>query len=91
MEQRTCPVCRKRHYLSHPLTNIICGCGAKYYGATQTWLDRKINKEKIDRNTALSILKEFSRDMYPSYDLFGKPTLVIDRDKFEVIRHKYLD
>lgn len=45
----------------------------------------------IDRDTALAILKEFSRDMYPSYDLFGKKTLVIDRDKFEAIRSKYLD
>lgn len=45
----------------------------------------------IDRDTALAILKEFSRDMYPSYDLYGNKTLVIDRDKFEVIRSKYLD
>ena len=44
-----------------------------------------------DRDTALAILKEFSRDMYPSYDLFGNKTLVINRDKFEAIRAKYLD
>lgn len=50
-----------------------------------------MESNKIDRDTALAVLKEFSRDMYPSYDLFGKPTLVIDRDKFEVIRKKYLD
>ena len=48
-------------------------------------------ERKNDRETALSILKELSRDMYPSYDLFGNKTLVIDRDKFERIRKKYLD
>jgi hypothetical protein len=45
----------------------------------------------FDRYTSLSILKELSRDMYPSYDLFGNKTLVINRDKFEAIRKKYLD
>lgn len=45
----------------------------------------------IDRNTALSVLKEFSRDMYPSYDLFGRKTLVMRREQFEDIREKYLD
>lgn len=45
---------------------------------------------EFDRGTALAILKEFSRDMYPSYDLFGNKTLVISRDKFEEIRKKYL-
>ena len=45
----------------------------------------------FDRDTSLSILKELSRDMYPSYDLFGNKTLVINRDKFEAIRKKYLD
>ena len=44
-----------------------------------------------DRDTALSVLKDLSRYMYPSYDLFGNKTLVIDRDKFEAIRAKYLD
>lgn len=48
-------------------------------------------KFKIDRATALEVLKEFSRDMYPSLDLFGRKTLVINRDKFEAIRKKYLD
>ena len=45
----------------------------------------------FDRKTALEVLKDLSRDMYPSYDLFGNKTLVIDRDKFEAIRHFYLD
>lgn len=47
--------------------------------------------KNFDRDTALSILKEFSRDMYPSHDLFGNKTLVINRYKFENIRKKYLD
>ena len=46
---------------------------------------------EFDRYTALEVLKDLSKDMYPSYDLFGKKTLVIDRDKFEAVRAKYLD
>ena len=45
----------------------------------------------FDRRTALEVLKDVSRHMYPSYDLFGRKTLVIDRYKFEEIRAKYLD
>lgn len=45
----------------------------------------------IHRLHALAVLKDLSKDMYPSYDLFGNKTLVINRDKFEVIRKKYLD
>lgn len=45
----------------------------------------------FDRQTALDVLKDLSAQMYPSYDLFGNKTLVIDRDKFEKIRAKYLD
>lgn len=44
-----------------------------------------------DRDTALAILKEFSRDMRPSLDIFGNKILTIRRDKFEAIRKKYLD
>lgn len=44
-----------------------------------------------DRATALSVLKDISRCMYPSYNLFGEKTLVINRDQFEAIRKKYLD
>lgn len=43
------------------------------------------------RRVALEVLKDLSKHMYPSYDLFGKKTLVIDRDKFETVRAKYLD
>ena len=45
----------------------------------------------IDRDTALAILKDLSAYMQPSYDLFGRKILVIDRDRFELIRKKYLD
>lgn len=44
-----------------------------------------------ERDIALLILKDLSKDMRPSTDLFGNGTLVIDRDKFEAIRKKYLD
>ena len=46
---------------------------------------------KYDRDTALAVLKEFSRDMRPDYDMFGDPILRIRREKFEGIRKKYLD
>lgn len=45
----------------------------------------------MDRNTALSVLQDLSNRMYTNYDLFGKPTLVVNRDDFETIRAKYLD
>lgn len=51
----------------------------------------KVPALEINRATALSVLKEFSRDMYPSNDIFGKPTLVMSRKAFEAIRKKYLD
>lgn len=54
--------------------------------------DESLKKDfGFDRATALMVLKELSRDMYPDYDIFGKGTLVIDRDKFEAIRKKFLD
>ena len=46
---------------------------------------------KFDRETALMVLKDLSTRMYPSLDLFGNKTLVISRDKFELVRRKYLD
>lgn len=48
-------------------------------------------KIKIDRPTALAVLKDLSKHMYPSCDLFGTDTLVINRTDFEVVRKKYLD
>lgn len=56
-------------------------------------VDRLLQKREanLNRDTALAVLKEFSRDMYPSYDIFGEPTLVMKRTDFEKIRHKYLD
>ena len=47
--------------------------------------------EKYDRRTALRVLQDLSTRMYPNLDLFGRPTLVIDRDKFEEVRKKWLD
>ena len=43
-----------------------------------------------DRDTALSILKDFSKVMYVNYDLFGRKILCIKTDEFEAIRKKYL-
>lgn len=47
--------------------------------------------EKFDRNTALSVLKDLSKDMYVDCDLFGNKVLSISVDKFEEVRKKYLD
>lgn len=49
------------------------------------------NEHSFDRGTALSLLKDLSKHMYPNYDIFGEKTLVIRRDYFEDIRKKYLD
>ena len=40
----TCPVCGKVHEIKHPLLNIVCDCGAKYYAKCEIWLDRKTGK-----------------------------------------------
>lgn len=53
-------------------------------------LDKDARKE-VNRHTALMVLKELSNNMYPNNDIFGNGTLVIDRDKFESIRKKFLD
>ena len=53
-------------------------------------LDKDARKE-VNRYTALMVLKELSNNMYPNNDIFGNGVLVIDRDKFESIRKKFLD
>lgn len=47
--------------------------------------------QKFDRKTALLVLKDLSKDMYKSCDLFGNDSLYISVYKFEAIRKKYLD
>lgn len=47
--------------------------------------------EKYDRLTALRVLQDLSKRMYPNFDLFGRKTLVINREKFEEVRSKWLD
>ena len=54
--------------------------------------EKQIKEPEIyDRKTALRVLQDISNKMYPNLDIFGKPTLVIDRPKFEEVRKKYLD
>ena len=48
-------------------------------------------EERLERKTALRVLQDLSKRMYPNLDLFGHPTLVIDRPEFEEVRKKYLD
>ena len=52
-----------------------------------------INDDSIefDRDTALAVLKAISKHMYASHDIFGDPTLVINRYRFEAVRKKFLD
>ena len=47
--------------------------------------------EIYDRKTALRVLQDLSKKMYPNLDIFGRPTLVINRADFEEVRKKYLD
>lgn len=49
------------------------------------------DKNIMDRHTALCVLKDISKDMRAVNDIFGNPVLIIDRDKFEAVRKKYLD
>ena len=35
-----CPFCGRVHNRSHPLLNVICDCGSKYYAWCNLWLDR---------------------------------------------------
>lgn len=55
----------------------------------EEWVnDRSV---EYDRDTALAVLKALSANMYASHDLFGEPTLVINRYRFEAVRKKFLD
>lgn len=76
-------------------TDGYCGCSSyitiESNGECDSYYVPLPETTIMDRDTALAVLKELSRDMYPSHDLFGNGTLVVDRDKFEVIRKKYLD
>lgn len=35
-----CPFCGTEHERRHPLANVICSCGSKYYAWDDLWLDR---------------------------------------------------
>lgn len=53
--------------------------------------ERIIDQVVDDRYTTMMLLKELSKHMYSSHNIFGDETLVIRREAFEVIRKKYLD
>lgn len=89
-----CSECRESWndiYSNVSMEETCPNCGALINEDETEYIENSKRSKSFDRNTSLSILKELSRDMRPSYDLFGKKTLVIDRDKFEAIRKKYLD
>lgn len=54
----------------------------------EAWIEEPI---EFDRKTALIVLQAISHKMYPSLDIFGNKTLVINRYEFEAIRQKFLD
>lgn len=73
-----------------------CRCGGDttkcdFYPEKRKKHNHNSYSSPFDRPTALAVLKDLSAHMYPSYDLFGGGTLVIDRPDFEEIRKKYLD
>lgn len=63
----------------------------EYSSYTNTQNQMAVTNINIDRTTALAVLKDLSKCMYPSNDIFGGKTLVINRTDFEAIRKKYLD
>ena len=44
---RVCPFCNRKQY-SHPNTNTLCPCGAKYYVFENWWLNRKTGERRIN-------------------------------------------
>lgn len=46
---------------------------------------------EFDRDTALMVLKAISSHMYLSHNIFGEKTLVINLNRFEAVRKKFLD
>lgn len=50
----------------------------------------KLEYIEYDRDTALQVIKDFSKVMRVSNDLFGRKILCIGTEDFEVIRSKYL-
>ena len=54
----------------------------------QEWINDKTIE--FDRDTAVMVLKALVKHMHPSTDLFGNKTLVIDRNRFEAVRKKFL-
>ena len=55
----------------------------------EAWVNDDL--DDFDRDTALAVLKAISKHMHPSHNIFGEPTLVINRYRFEAVRKKFLD
>ena len=55
----------------------------------EKWIDD--DSVNFDRGTALMVLNALSSHMHASHDIYGNPTLVINRHRFEAVRKKYLD
>ena len=62
-----------------------------YFDDKSNYIKRAKNTIAYDRRTALCVLKDLSHYMRPSLDMFGEKILTIKRDKFEIVRKKYLD
>ena len=55
----------------------------------EAWINDK--SVKFDRDTALAVLEAISKHMHHSQNMYGDPTLVINRHRFEAVRKKFLD
>lgn len=100
MKCRDCNYCEKGWFESKPylyvctgvkhpfaISNIDNECTEYVYKREQKFQ----TEETFDRQTALRVLQDLSKNMYPNYDIFGHKTLVINRERFEEVRKKYLD
>ena len=99
MKCKECGCCRQGFFKSSPDAYVCIGVKEPFIindinvDCTEYEYLRVARQEEknYDRRTALSVLQDLSTNMYPNHDIFGNKTLVIDRDKFEAVRKKYLD
>lgn len=99
MKCKDCSCCKLGFFASRPGSYVCIGVKNPFvinniYAECTEYEDRrarKVEEETFDRKTALRVLQDLSKNMYPNYDIFGHKTLVINRERFEEVRKKYLD
>ena len=99
MKCKECSCCHQGWFASRPYDYVCTGVRHPFVinninvecTEYEDRREQKPEEETFDRKTALRVLQDLSKNMYPNYDIFGKKTLVINRDRFEEVRKKYLD